>query len=620
MVLPVLLLAACGSSSSTTPVATLSSIAITPNPAAVTKGLTLQLAVTGTYSDGTHQTLTSSATFSSGTPAAATVTSPGGLVTGVEVGTSVITATAGGITNTLTVTVNPVPTLQSIAITPNPAPVLKGATVQLTVTGTYSDASHQVLTGSATFVSATTAAATVTSPGGLVTGVEVGTSVITATAGGKTNTVTVTVSLPVGNAPITVAPAPTAAAGNVISLFSSTYAGTAGDFSANVDTFLTPSSCNGNAACTLVDYTIPGTSHVVKEYTLGTTRDNFFLAEFVGTAGANEIDISTPGMTHLHMDLWTPDGTHAVIKLIDAGPDKIVKWTGVEDDSAKITMGGIALTQSEWQHIDIDIPSMAVQQATWTGKNVAQILISVDDPPIPLTVYLDNVYFSKTGAGGGGPSGPPPTAVAAAPTKAAASVISLFSSTYTGGHAGGDYSGNVDSYNASCFGPGGSVADYSIAATGHVVKAYSIPAGSFGIVELIGGTGGTASPPNSVICSGGTQVTTGATLIDATTTAGIHLDIWADTPVTSFLVSLVSADSTNTIAGQGAVPGASPGVNADSGSRSLAAGQWISVDLPFSGPWGPPGNAPTALNKLALVKLFFSNAGTYYIDNVYLYK
>jgi uncharacterized protein YjdB len=82
---------------------TLVSIAITPaNPSIAHTG-TIQLTATGTWSNGTMTDVTSTATWTSGTTADATVGTTG-LVTGVAAGSSVITATSGGVSGHTTVT------------------------------------------------------------------------------------------------------------------------------------------------------------------------------------------------------------------------------------------------------------------------------------------------------------------------------------------------------------------------------------------------------------------------------------------------------------------------------------------------------------------------------------
>jgi hypothetical protein len=404
---------------------------------------------------------------------------------------------------------------------------------------------------------------------------------------------------------------------DAISLFSSTFKGTAADKSGNVDTWFASWSGTGGS---VVDFTIPGTTHVVKKYEL----KNYIGIEFIGgpastppvAPGANLIDITTPGMTDMHMDVWTPDGSHLVIKLQDAGADKLV----VNGDPVKLWPVSL-IGKNQWISLDLSIAAAENQGAAWTGKNTAQIVISLDTPNAGGTLYLDNLYFYK-GAGGGGGGGAGPTTAPAAPTVPAANVISLFSAAYsTGGTVGGDFSGRVNSYNATCFGPGGSsVADYTIPGTSHIVKQYTIPANNFGIIELIGAVGGTPSPPDSAICHGGMQSTTGSTLIDVTAmTGGLRFDVWS--PGGSTLGAnqqVVSADATNTISGPGAAPGATQGTSYGSATTPIPAGRWVTVDFPWSSS-GPPG-APAGLNKVALVKFFFLDGGTYYIDNIFFYK
>jgi len=163
--------------------ATLSSIVVTPVNPAIAKGTTEQFVATGTYSDGTMQTITSTAVWTSATPTVATISnSPGteGLATSVAQGTSIITATLSGKSGATTLTVNPA-ALVSIAITPATPSVIAAGTVQLTATGTYTDLSTQNITTAVTWLSNNTSVATIGAATGLATGVAAGTSGITAT-------------------------------------------------------------------------------------------------------------------------------------------------------------------------------------------------------------------------------------------------------------------------------------------------------------------------------------------------------------------------------------------------------------------------------------------------------
>ena len=170
---------------------TLSSIAVTPANPSIAKGLSDQFTATGTYSDNSTQNLTSSVTWSSLTAGVATISS-GGLAKGVGAGSSRIQAAMGSVTGSTVLTVTAA-TLTSVSVTPaNPA-IRVAATQQFTATGTYSDASTQVITNSVTWSSSKTSVATV-SGSGLATAVAAGSSTIQATSGAVSGSTTLTVN------------------------------------------------------------------------------------------------------------------------------------------------------------------------------------------------------------------------------------------------------------------------------------------------------------------------------------------------------------------------------------------------------------------------------------------
>ena len=86
---------------------TLQSISVTPANPSVFVGGTQQLSATGSYSDGSMQNLTTTATWSSSALGVATVTT--GLAKGIAPGQATISATSGTITGSVKLTVNPVP-------------------------------------------------------------------------------------------------------------------------------------------------------------------------------------------------------------------------------------------------------------------------------------------------------------------------------------------------------------------------------------------------------------------------------------------------------------------------------------------------------------------------------
>ena len=133
-----------------------SSVTVNPSPTAIIPAAAVSICI---GSAAALSDATAGGVWSSSSSALATVTTPGGVVTGVANGVPVITYTNGGCFATKTVTVNTAPT----AISPNPATVCVGTTVSL------SDA----ITGGA-WNSSNTVMATVDPVSGIVTGASVG--------------------------------------------------------------------------------------------------------------------------------------------------------------------------------------------------------------------------------------------------------------------------------------------------------------------------------------------------------------------------------------------------------------------------------------------------------------
>jgi hypothetical protein len=75
---------------------TLTGVSVGPSGVTLNVGQTFQMTATGTYNDGSQKTLTSGVTWSSSAPTSVTVGATSGIVTGVQSGTSTITASSGG--------------------------------------------------------------------------------------------------------------------------------------------------------------------------------------------------------------------------------------------------------------------------------------------------------------------------------------------------------------------------------------------------------------------------------------------------------------------------------------------------------------------------------------------
>ena len=177
-------------------------LTVTPTTVSLRGGRTQALTPTVTQPAGAA---TATVTYGTTTPNVATV-SVTGVITAVAPGTATITVTATAVGNTgysaasrtatATVTVTAVPVI-TVQVAPATASVLTGSTQQLVVTPR--DSAGQALTGRTVSWASLNAAVATVNASGLVTGVTAGTATITATVDGV-----------VGNATLTVQPAPPA--------------------------------------------------------------------------------------------------------------------------------------------------------------------------------------------------------------------------------------------------------------------------------------------------------------------------------------------------------------------------------------------------------------------------
>ncbi len=173
-----------------TPQPVLVSIAVTPVNPSIVVGGQQQFTATGTYSDGSHQDLTQSATWTSSSPSVATISSTG-LATGVAAGSTTIRATSGSIYGTTTLTVTAAGNF-TISASPASLTLTQGSPGTSTITTAVSGGFSSSISLSATGVPAGTAVSfnpsTIPAPG----------------AGSSIMTVMVGVSTPMGTYPITV--------------------------------------------------------------------------------------------------------------------------------------------------------------------------------------------------------------------------------------------------------------------------------------------------------------------------------------------------------------------------------------------------------------------------------
>jgi len=164
--------------------ATLQSVSITPTTGSIARNGTLQFSAIGTFSDGTQQDVTTSATWSSTNTTVASIGVGSGSVRGIGAGASQIKAVLGAISSPVAALTVTSATLKSIAVTPSNLAIAAGTSLAFTATGTYSDGTTQDISTSAAWSSSKTSVASIDASTGVATGLAAGTTSITASQGG----------------------------------------------------------------------------------------------------------------------------------------------------------------------------------------------------------------------------------------------------------------------------------------------------------------------------------------------------------------------------------------------------------------------------------------------------
>jgi beta-glucanase (GH16 family) len=181
--------------------------------------------------------------------------------------------------------------------------------------------------------------------------------------------------------PTVAATTPTAAAADVVSLFSGAYTDVAvGDFSTTWDT------------ADVSDVQVAGDD--VKKYV--PTAGGVTLG-FIGINFDNANAIDGTAYDTLRMDIWTPDVTNLLVKLVDFGGD------GFEGANADTTGTSTqTLTQGSWQTISIPFSEFMTNGLAGVTELSQIVLEDLDGALGGTTLFVDNLYFYTAGAGGGG--------------------------------------------------------------------------------------------------------------------------------------------------------------------------------------------------------------------------
>ena len=178
-----------GGGGSTAPAVTLDALVLSPINSVLDVGDTLQLTVTGQYSDASSQNLSSEVVWAVDNGSIVSLASSG-LLTALAAGTTTVTASLDGLSVQRSVTVR---ALSSLSISPGSATLAINSSQQLSVTGIYTDNSTESVDGQVSWSSANNATASVSNVG-VVTAHAAGTVDITATLGAISQDVSVTVS------------------------------------------------------------------------------------------------------------------------------------------------------------------------------------------------------------------------------------------------------------------------------------------------------------------------------------------------------------------------------------------------------------------------------------------
>ena len=321
--------------------ATLKSIAVSPANSTMPVNTTQQFSAVGSYSDGSSRDLTALVSWTSSTVANATV-SASGVVTGLAGGSATITATLNSVSGSTSVTVN-APTITAISIAPDDLTLPLGVSEQYTASAIYSDGSVQDLVSGVTWSSSNATVASVDS-NGVATTLTAGTTSITATVGGFTDSSTITV-VPASLVSITVTPASLSMAAGTQQQFTAT-----GIFSDGSTQVLTSATWFSSAANVLtVDANGLGQALASGSATITVTSGTMS-----GTAAVTVTGATLVSMTVVPLNSSMP-----------IGATKQFTATGTFSDNSTQDLTGTALWSStEASVATIDNTGLASSQAT----------------------------------------------------------------------------------------------------------------------------------------------------------------------------------------------------------------------------------------------------------------
>ena len=181
----------CDSTSVTVVPATVVGVQVFPGSASIAAGTSQQFTAIATFSDGSTEDVTSSATWASSLPGSAPVSNKGLVTTSAVASNVTITASVGSVNGAATLNVTAA-NLNAVSITPAVQTVGLNSTVQFTAMGIYSDGSSEDLTNLVVWNSSNASVATISNTG-LATTSGIGSSQVSATYAGVTGSTSLNV-------------------------------------------------------------------------------------------------------------------------------------------------------------------------------------------------------------------------------------------------------------------------------------------------------------------------------------------------------------------------------------------------------------------------------------------
>ena len=157
--------------------ATAQTLTVTPVTASIPVGVTQRFIAVATFSDGSSQDVSQNATWSTSPTGIASINH--GIATGLQAGTTTVTATFESVNGSAQLTVNTA-TLQSIVVTPAQTLLAPGSSITYQAVGHYTGGLTFVISGLVTWTSTNTSVVTITS-GAVATGQSAGSANISAT-------------------------------------------------------------------------------------------------------------------------------------------------------------------------------------------------------------------------------------------------------------------------------------------------------------------------------------------------------------------------------------------------------------------------------------------------------